>query len=66
MNRPVIRTLDQHRRVFVSSTLQEVVDEHKAARQAIEHLRLAPDMGTLRELSQNSLALCRVFPILDA
>jgi hypothetical protein len=38
----VIRTPDQRLRVFVSSTLQEVVDERKAAREAITHLRLAP------------------------
>src|SRR5512138_3116549 len=40
----IIRTPDQRLRVFVSSTLQEVADERKAARQAIEHLRLAPVM----------------------
>ncbi|MBI5567818.1 MAG: DUF4062 domain-containing protein, partial [Chloroflexi bacterium] len=44
---PVIRTPDQRLRVFVSSTLQEVADERKAARQAIEHLRLAPVMFEL-------------------
>ena len=38
----VIRTPDQRLRVFVSSTLQEVADERQAAREAIEHLRLAP------------------------
>src|SRR5512136_2270572 len=38
----IIRTPDQRLRVFVSSTLQEVADERKAAREAIEHLRLAP------------------------
>ena len=43
----VIRTPDQRLRVFVSSTLQEVVDERKAAREAIEHLRLAPVMFEL-------------------
>jgi predicted ATPase len=43
----VIRTPDQRLRVFVSSTLQEVIDERKAARQAIEHLRLAPVMFEL-------------------
>src|SRR5512139_3883958 len=40
----VIRTPDQRLRVFVSSTLQEVADERRAAREAIEHLRLAPVM----------------------
>ena len=43
----VIRTPDQRLRVFVSSTLQEVADERKAARDAIEHLRLAPVMFEL-------------------
>lgn len=47
MNRPVIRTPDQRLRVFVSSTLQEVVEERKAARDAITHLRLAPVMFEL-------------------
>ncbi len=42
-----IRTPDQRLRVFVSSTLQEVVDERKAAREAIERLRLAPVMFEL-------------------
>ena len=32
----IIRTPDQRLRVFVSSTLQELADERKAARQAIE------------------------------
>ena len=44
---PVIRTPDQRLRVFVSSTLQEVADERSAAREAIEHLRLAPVMFEL-------------------
>src|SRR5512139_1559844 len=43
----MIRTPDQRLRVFVSSTLQEVVDERKAAREAIERLRLAPVMFEL-------------------
>ena len=43
----VIRTPDQRLRVFVSSTLQEVVDERQAAREAIERLRLAPVMFEL-------------------
>src|SRR5512139_3585080 len=43
----VIRTPDQRLRVFVSSTLQEVADERRAAREAIEHLRLAPVMFEL-------------------
>ncbi len=41
---PLIRTPDQRLRVFVSSTRQELGDERKAARQAIEHLHLSPVM----------------------
>src|SRR5512139_1018993 len=44
---PHIRTPDQRLRVFVSSTLQELADERKAARDAIEQLRLAPVMFEL-------------------
>ena len=47
MSQRLIRTPDQRLRVFVSSTLQEVVDERKAAREAIERLRLAPVMFEL-------------------
>src|SRR5262245_58870340 len=43
----VIRTPDQRLRVFVSSTLQELLDERRAARDAITHLRLAPVMFEL-------------------
>lgn len=43
----VIRTPDQRLRVFVSSTLQEVVDERRAAHEAITRLRLAPVMFEL-------------------
>ncbi len=43
----VIHTPDQRLRVFVSSTLQELADERKAAREAIEQLRLAPVMFEL-------------------
>ncbi len=43
----VIYTPDQRLRVFVSSTLQELADERKAARDAIERLRLAPVMFEL-------------------
>jgi predicted ATPase len=42
-----IRTPDQRLRVFVSSTLQELAEERKAARHAIERLRLAPVMFEL-------------------
>ncbi len=43
----LIRTPDQRLRVFVSSTLQEVIDERNAAREAITRLRLAPVMFEL-------------------
>ncbi len=43
----IIRTPDQRLRVFVSSTLQELAEERRAARTAIEHLRLAPVMFEL-------------------
>ena len=43
----IIRTPDQRLRVFVSSTLQELADERRAAREAIERLRLAPVMFEL-------------------
>src|SRR6185312_4435016 len=39
-----IRTPDQRLRVFVSSTLEELGAERRAARAAIEQLRLAPVM----------------------
>ena len=42
-----IRTPDQRLRVFVSSTLKELAPERKAARVAIERLRLAPVMFEL-------------------
>ena len=37
-----IRTPDQRLRVFVSSTLEELADERRAVREAIESLRLTP------------------------
>jgi predicted ATPase len=40
----VIRTPDQRLRVFVSSTLQELAEERRAARAAIERLLLTPVM----------------------
>jgi predicted ATPase len=42
-----IRTPDSRLRVFVSSTLKELSDERRAARAAIEKLRLAPVMFEL-------------------
>src|SRR5947208_570669 len=44
---PAIRTPDQRLRVFVSSTLRELADERRAARAAIERMRLAPVMFEL-------------------
>src|SRR6516164_4319141 len=41
---PAIRTPDQRLRVLVSSTLEELAAERRAARAAIEQLRLAPVM----------------------
>lgn len=66
--RPVIRTPDQRIRVFVSSTLRELVDERRAARSAIERLHLAPVMFELgarphppRELYRSYLEQSDVF-----
>jgi predicted ATPase len=44
---PAIRTPDQRLRVFVSSTLRELEPERRAARNAIERMRLAPVMFEL-------------------
>ncbi len=44
---PPIRTPDQRLRIFVSSTLKELEPERRAARAAIERLRLAPVMFEL-------------------
>jgi predicted ATPase/class 3 adenylate cyclase len=43
----VIRTPDQRLRVFVSSTLQELIEERGGAREAITALRLSPVMFEL-------------------
>src|SRR5579875_443425 len=43
----VIRTPDQRLRIFVSSTLQELAAERRAAQAAIERLHLAPVMFEL-------------------
>ncbi|GGC77940.1 hypothetical protein GCM10011512_00570 [Tersicoccus solisilvae] len=63
-----IRTPDQRLRIFVSSTLQELAPERKAARAAIERLHLAPVMFELgsrphppRELYRAYLAQSDVF-----
>ena len=65
---PAIRTPDQRIRVFVSSTLRELADERRAARAAIERMRLAPVMFELgarphppRELYRSYLAQSDVF-----
>jgi predicted ATPase len=65
---PLIRTPDQHIRVFVSSTLRELADERRAARAAIERMRLAPVMFELgarphppRELYRSYLAQSDIF-----
>lgn len=64
----VIRTPDQRIRVFVSSTLRELAEERRAARAAIERLRLAPVMFELgarphppRELYRSYLEQSDVF-----
>ena len=41
---PFIRTPDQRLRVFVSSTLEELRDERRHVREAIERMRLIPVM----------------------
>ncbi|MGH1523462.1 DUF4062 domain-containing protein [Leifsonia sp. L25] len=64
----VIRTPDQRLRIFVSSTLQELAAERRAARTAIERLHLAPVMFELgarphppRELYRSYLQQSDVF-----
>ncbi|QNN53649.1 DUF4062 domain-containing protein [Nocardioides mesophilus] len=63
-----IRTPDQRVRVFVSSTLGELAEERKAARTAIEQLRLTPIMFELgarphppRSLYRSYLAQSDIF-----
>jgi hypothetical protein len=43
----VILTPDQRLRVFVSSTMEELAEERRAARRAVEQLHLAPVMFEL-------------------
>lgn len=64
----LIRTPDRRLRVFVSSTLGELVDERRAVRAAIEQLRLSPvmfEMGARphppRALYRSYLAQSEVF-----
>ena len=59
---PAIRTPDQRLRVFVSSTLRELADERRAARAAIERLRLAPVMFELGARPHPPRELYRVLP----
>jgi predicted ATPase len=66
--RTPIRTPDQRVRVFVSSTLGELAEERRAARAAIEHLRLTPIMFELgarphppRSLYRSYLAQSDIF-----
>lgn len=64
----MIRTPDQHIRVFVSSTLRELADERRAIRAGIERMRLAPVMFELgarphppRDLYRSYLAQSDIF-----
>jgi predicted ATPase len=64
----IIRTPDQHLRVFVSSTLKELAEERKVVRQAILELRLNPVMfesgarpHPAKELYQSYLAQSQIF-----
>ena len=64
----LIRTPDQRLRVFVSSTLEELASERRAARDAIARLRLAPVLFELgarphpaRQLYRAYLAQSHVF-----
>jgi Domain of unknown function (DUF4062) len=43
----VILTPDQRLRVFVSSTMEELAEERRAVRRAVERLQLAPVMFEL-------------------
>ena len=58
---PVIRTPDQRLRVFVSSTLRELAEERRAARAAIERIRLAPVMFELGARPHPPRALYRSY-----
>jgi len=64
----LIRTPDQRLRVFVSSTLQELVPERRAVRDAVTRLRLVPVMFELgarphppRQVYRSYLAQSQVF-----
>ena len=58
---PRIRTPDQRLRVFVSSTLQELAAERRAAQRAIETLRLTPVMFELGARPYPPRALYRAY-----
>ena len=64
----VIRTPDQRLRIFISSTLKELQDERRAARDAVENLHLIPVMFELgarphppRELYRSYLEQSHIF-----
>jgi predicted ATPase/Tfp pilus assembly protein PilF len=56
-----ILTPDQRLRVFVSSTLQELAEERKGARRAIERLRLTPVMFELGARPHPPMVLYRAY-----
>jgi predicted ATPase len=56
-----IRTPDQRLRVFISSTLSELADERRAARSAVEQLRLTPVMFELGARPHPPRALYRSY-----
>jgi hypothetical protein len=56
-----IRTPDQRLRVFVSSTLEELADERRAVREAIESLRLTPVMFELGARAHPPRTLYRAY-----
>ena len=56
-----IRTPDQRLRVFISSTLGELADERRAARAAVEQLRLTPVMFELGARPHPPRALYRSY-----
>jgi len=57
----LIRTPDQRLRVFVSSTLEELAPERRAARDAIARLRLAPVLFELGARSHPARQLYRAY-----
>ncbi len=57
----LIRTPDQHLRVFVSSTLRELADERSAVKEAVVQLRLAPVMFELGARPHPAISLYRAY-----